>query len=147
MVISSAPSANIKSKTLHSVCPRCEAPLVSNYHEPQCLQCGYVDYSYTPPARIGRKNLMSSGTSFAFRYMGDAPKLTDTLTYVQLRRLRNRIVFGVTCPFCKTNDVDVDMEQSSLSGKRKEIREERYHCPVGHRVSLVPRRDGSMGWK
>ena len=79
-----------------------------------------------------------------FRYMGDAPKLAETLAYVQLRRLRNRIVFGVTCPFCAT---DVEMEQSSLSGKRKEIREERYRCPDGHRVSLIPRKDGSMGWK
>ena len=69
-------------------------------------------------------------------------KLAETLAYVQLRRLRNRVVFGVTCPLC---DDDVEMEQTSLSGKRKEIREERYRCPEGHRVSLIPRRDGSMG--
>lgn len=144
MVISSAPSTNTQTQTRHNPCPRCAASLVSNYYEPQCLQCGYVDYSYTPPTVIGKKNLMSAGTRFVFRYMGDAPKLTETLAHVQLRRLRNRIVFGVTCPFCVT---DVEMEQSSLSGKRKEIREERYRCPDGHRVSLIPRKDGSMGWK
>ena len=144
MVISSAPSTDTNSQTQQSLCPRCEAPLVSMYYEPQCLSCGYVDYSYTPPAQIGKKNLMSAGTRFVFRYMGDAPKLAETLAHVQLRRLRNRIVFGVTCPFCET---DVEMEQSSLSGKRKEIREERYRCPEGHRVSLIPRKDGSMGWK
>lgn len=144
MVVSSAPFTNTEIKARHAQCPRCEASLVSNYHEPQCLQCGYVDYSYTPPTQIGRKNLMSAATRYVFRYIGDAPKLAETLAHVQLRRLRNRVVFGVTCPLC---DEDVEMEQTSLSGKRKEIREERYRCPDGHRVSLIPRRDGSMGWK
>ena len=144
MVISLAPSTDAKSQVKHSACPRCEASLVSNYYEPHCLQCGYVDYSYTPPSKIGKKNLMSAGTLYVFRYMGDSPTLSETLAHVQLRRLRNRIVFGVTCPFCHD---DVEMEQSSLSGKRKEIREERYRCPYGHRVSLIPRKDGNMGWK
>ena len=145
MVISSAPSTGTKSQVRHSACPRCEAFLVSSYYEPQCLQCGYVDYSYTPPTRIGKKNLISSSTRYVFRYIGEAPLLSETLAHVQLRRLRNRIVFGVTCPFCETPDVE--MEQASLSGKRKEIREERYRCSDGHRVSLIPRKDGSMGWK
>lgn len=144
MVVSSAPSTSTRTQAQHAVCPRCEASLVSNYYEPQCLQCGYVDYSYTPPTQIGRRNLMSAATRYVFRYVGDAPKLAETLAHVQLRRLRNRVVFGVTCPLC---DHEVEMEQTSLSGKRKEIREERYRCPDGHRVSLIPRRDGSMGWK
>ena len=144
MVVSSAPSTNTRTQADHGLCPRCEASLVSNYYEPQCLQCGYVDYSYTPPTQIGRRNLMSAATRYVFRYVGDAPKLAETLAHVQLRRLRNRVVFGVTCPLC---DEEVEMEQTSLSGKRKEIREERYRCPDGHRVSLIPRRDGSMGWK
>ena len=144
MVVSSAPSTSTRTQVEHAQCPRCEASLVSNYYEPQCLQCGYVDYSYTPPTQIGRRNLMSAATRYVFRYVGDAPKLAETLAHVQLRRLRNRVVFGVTCPLC---DTDVEMEQTSLSGKRKEIREERYRCPEGHRVSLIPRKDGSMGWK
>lgn len=144
MVISSAPSTGINSQVRHSQCPRCEASLVSSYYEPQCLRCGYVDYSYTPPTKIGKKNLMSSSTRYVFRYIGEAPLLAETLAHVQLRRLRNRIVFGVTCPFC---DDEVEMEQSSLSGKRKEVREERFRCHEGHRVSLIPRKDGSMGWK
>ena len=144
MVVSSAPSTNTRTQADHGLCPRCEASLVSDYYEPQCLQCGYVDYSYTLPTQIGRRNLMSAATRYVFRYVGDAPKLAETLAHVQLRRLRNRVVFGVTCPLC---DEEVEMEQTSLSGKRKEIREERYRCPDGHRVSLIPRRDGSMGWK
>ena len=144
MVISSAPSSDTKPQVRHNLCPRCDASLVSTYYEPQCLQCGYVDYSYSPPTQIGRKNLLSSSTRYVFRYIGDFPKFAETLAHVQVRRLRNRIVFGVTCPFCKD---DVDMEPTSLSGRRKQIREERYRCRAGHRVSLIPRRDGSMGWK
>ena len=148
MVISSAPSANTNnnSQVSHNICPRCEAFLFSNhYDEPQCLRCGYVDYSYTPPPQIGRKNMLSSARLSVCRYMGDSPVLAETLAYAEQRRLRNRIVWSVTCPFC--DEDDVEMEQSSLSGKRKEIREERYRCPDGHRVSLIPRRDGSRGWK
>ena len=144
MVISSAHSPDTKPQVRHSMCPRCDTSLVSRYDEPQCLQCGYVDYSYSPPTRIGKRNLMSSSTRYVFRYIGEFPKFAETLAHVQVRRLRNRIVFGVTCPFCKD---DVDMEQTSLSGKRKQIREERYRCESGHRVSLIPRKDGSMGWK
>ncbi len=141
MVISSAPRVSTTPRR-HRVCPRCEASLIITYNEPECLQCGFVDYTYTPPTRITKKSLMSTGTRYVFRYIGDAPKLAETLTHVQLRRLRNRVVYGVTCPFC-----EAEMDQSSLSGKRREIREERYRCPQGHRISLIPRKDGSMGWK
>jgi hypothetical protein len=68
--------------------------------------------------------------------------LADTLTYVQLKRVKNRVVYGVRCPFCSGS-----MEQSALSGKRKEVREERYKCEDGHRVSLTPARNGALGWK
>ena len=136
-----ATTARTTTTPRQQACPRCAGPLVTTYYEPECLHCGFADYSYTPPTQIGN-TLMSSGTRFVFRYIGDAPRLTETLAHVRLRRINSRIVFGVTCPFC-----DADMEQSSLSGKRREIREERYKCPDGHRVSLIPKRDGSMGWK
>ena len=66
----------------------------------------------------------------------------ETLIHAQLRRIRNRIVYDVTCPFCES-----EMEQSSLSGKRREIREERYKCPDGHRISLIPNKQNIMGWR
>ena len=112
------------------------------YDEPECLQCGYADYTYTPPTPFGPKSLMSSATKDVFRYTGDSGNLSETLVHVQLRRQRNKVVYDVTCPFCES-----DMEQSSLSGKRREIREERYRCPQGHRISLIPKRNGDMGWK
>jgi hypothetical protein len=104
--------------------------------------CGFVDYSYTPAKRVGVKSIVSDGTRFILRYVGDFPSLAETLANVQLRRLRNRVVYGVQCPFC-----DGPMAQSSLSGKRREVREERYKCESGHRISLLPRKDGSLGWK
>ena len=88
------------------------------------------------------KSILSTGTRYVLRYVGDSKSLSETLTYVKLERLRNRVVFGVKCPFCEKR-----MDQSSLSGKRREVREERYKCESGHRVSLLPKKDGSMGWK
>ena len=141
MVTSSVPNTAVQTRT-QQVCPRCEASLIKTYNEPECIQCGFVDYKYVPPTPITAKNLMSSATRFVFRYIGDSSNLKETLVYVRLHRIRNRIVYAVTCPFCQSQ-----MDQSSLSGKRREIREERYKCVQGHRVSLIPRKSGSMGWK
>ena len=141
MVTSSPPNGYTLGHP-RQVCPRCEAGLIITYNEPECIQCGFVDYKYVPPTPIGVKSLMSSATRFVFRYIGDSPNLKETLVDAHLRRIRNRIVYAVTCPFCRSQ-----MDQSSLSGKRREIREERYKCVQGHRVSLIPRKTGTMGWK
>lgn len=139
--VSPSPDSRVDSPSL--TCPRCTAQLRINYDEPVCLQCGYVDYQYTPPSPAKRlTNLISAGTSYVVRYVGEFPSLADTLAYVYLKRLRNRAVYGVACPFCSRQ-----MEQSSLSGKRREVREERYKCPEGHRLSLMPGKNGSLGWK
>ena len=124
-------------------CPRCGALLRINYDEPQCLQCGYVDYAYVPPDAHNRKrSLMSRGTQYVLRYTGSSDVLSDTLAHVQLEKFRNRAIYLVSCPFCHQQ-----MTQSSLSGKRREVREERYKCEAGHRISLLPSRNGSLGWK
>jgi hypothetical protein len=124
-------------------CPRCSSTLRINYEEPECLQCGFVDYAFTPSLIAPRKkSVLSTGTHYILRYVGDFPSLSNKLTHVRLRRLRNRVIYGVACPFCGQ-----DMEQSSLSGKRREVREERYKCDDGHRVSLMPGKNGSLGWK
>ena len=124
------------------ICVRCESTMIVTYDELECLLCGYVDYTYTPPVKLRPKSILSTGTRYVLRYVGDSKSLSETLTYVKLQRLRNRVVFGVKCPFCEKQ-----MDQSSLSGKRREVREERYKCESGHRVSLLPKKDGSMGWK
>ncbi len=141
MVTSSAPRTVAPTRP-HQACPRCKASLIMTYNEPECIQCGFVDYKYVFPTPINSKNAINSPRMSIFRYMGDSPTLKETLVYAQLRRIRNRVVYAVTCPFCRS-----EMDQSSLSGKRREIREERYKCIQGHRVSLIPRKDGNMAWK
>ena len=123
-------------------CHRCEAPLWINHEEPECLQCGYVDYRYAAPSVAASKSIVSSATRYVIRYVGTFPALTDMTTHVQVQRLRNFVVHGVRCPFC-----DHQMIQSSISGNRKGVREGRYRCDEGHRVSLTPAKDGSLGWK
>jgi len=122
-------------------CPRCSTRLRIGYFEPECLRCGYVDYTYRPRT-TARKSLISSGTRYVLRYVGDFSGLADTLTHIRLKRVRNRVDYGVDCPFCGSS-----MDQTSLSGKRREVREERYKCGAGHRVSLTPGRNGGLGWK
>ena len=69
------------------ICPRCDTPLRINYDEPQCHQCGYVDYTYVPPnAHKRKRSLMSRGTQYVLRYTGSSDVLSDTLTHVQLQR-------------------------------------------------------------
>ena len=137
------PTRGTASGNPHRFCPRCSASMIIAYEDPQCLQCGYVDYSYAPqPDKKNKDNLMARAAPSVFRYIGDSPNLSETLTYVHLERVRNKVVYSVTCPFCENI-----MEQSSLSGKRRELREERYRCAMGHRVSLVPKRGGGTGWK
>lgn len=124
-------------------CPRCSAILLMGYDEPQCLSCGFSDYSYSKPTSLSdRSNIISAATRFVLRYAGDFPKLGETLTHVKTVRVRNKAVFAVTCPFCEKS-----MDQSSLSGKRPDVREQRYKCMDGHRVSLVPGNHGMMGWR
>lgn len=124
-------------------CQRCNTRMLMGYDESQCLNCGYADYSFTNLTTPQEKrSIVSTATRFVLRYVGDFPTLGNTLTYVKLIRVRNRVVYAVKCPFCEKS-----MDQSSLSGKRPEVREQRYKCLDGHRVSLVPGRNGMLGWR
>ena len=124
-------------------CARCGTRLVMGYDEPECLSCGWADYSYTD-TRVNPNgtSIISTATRYVLRYCGDFPRLTETLAHARVVRVRNRVVYAVNCPFC-----DNVMEQSSLSGKRPEAREQRYKCIDGHRVSLVPAKRGMLGWR
>jgi len=129
--------------TTYSLCRRCDTRLMRGYDEPQCPSCGYVDYSHAlEEAPDKAKCVISSATLHVLRYVGDFPSLSETLALVKLIRVRNRVVYAVNCPFCERA-----MDQSSLSGKRPDVREQRYKCMDGHRVSLVPSKNGALGWK
>ena len=124
-----------------AACPRCYAGLFKTYDEPQCFQCGYVDYEYTAP-KASERSLLSSATRFVLRYKGDFDRLEGTLTDIELKRVSNRTVLGVTCPFCT-----LPMNQSPPSGGRRPASEKRYRCERGHRVSLIEDDAGAVGWK
>ena len=125
------------------LCPRCQTKLIIGYDEPECSTCGYVDYEYEPRANNDNKSILSSATKFILRYIGEFENLSNTTANVKVIRVKNRVVYSVECPFCLN-----PMEQSSLSGKRAEIREQRYKCEKGHRVSLLPnKKHKGLGWK
>jgi Zn ribbon nucleic-acid-binding protein len=141
----SQPAHEVESLTKTTVsratCRRCNARMFVGYYEPECLQCGWVDYTSQQEVTT-TNNILSSATKFILRYVGDSNSLSETLTHVKVVRLRNRAVYGVTCPFCDSN-----MEQTSLSGKLRELREQRYECETGHRVALCHSKKGELGWK
>lgn len=124
-------------------CPRCDTPLARGHYEMECLMCGYADYeSTTLTVSHSRRSIVSSGTIYSVRYGGDAKTLREVLTYVEVIGGRGKGAYRVACPFDKTL-----MVQTSLSGKRREKREERYGCDKGHRISLTPDKSGSLSWK
>ncbi len=129
--------------TAKSDCLRCGARMTMGYDEPECLSCGWADYSRTDTkANPNGASIISTATRYVLRYCGDFPNLAQTLAHARVVRIRNRVAYAVNCPFCNTV-----MEQSSLSGKRPEAREQRYKCTEGHRVSLVPAKRGMLGWR
>jgi hypothetical protein len=80
-------------------------------------------------------------TSYVLGYTGNIPSLNGTSVRMQLKRAGDRAFMEVICPFC-----DQPMIQSSLSGKRRAVREERYRCHEGHRVSIIHGKDGPASW-
>ena len=124
-------------------CPRCSGFIFASYEEPGCLLCGYVDYFSPPLQSITRStSILNKGTEFILRYKGDSEWLSETLTTVKVVRVKNRVTYDLDCPFCGSG-----MEQASMSGHRKEMKEERFKCSDGHRVSLIPSEEGVVGWK
>ncbi len=125
-------------------CPRCYTKLVKDYDEPLCMKCGFQDYEHVAPPNGRGKSILSTATRYVLRYVGDSRTLNETLAHVKVERLRNRVIYKVNCPF---SECQKTMEQSSLSGKRPVVQEQRYKCDDGHRVSLVPGKHGMLGWK
>lgn len=123
-------------------CLRCGSRMYKDYDDLKCVMCGYAYYPATNGYGQRTANVISSATLFVLRYVGDSDKLSQTLAHARLVRVNSRAAYTLKCPFCRQ-----EMERSSLSGKRPNVREERFKCGVGHRVSLIPGRNGGLGWK
>ena len=69
------------------LCPKCSSAIVKTYYEPQCLQCGYVDYS-TPLEKIESpgSTVVGSATRYMVRYKGHSDNFKDKLAHVHRRR-------------------------------------------------------------
>lgn len=134
-------------------CPRCADGLnLNGFGEPQCILCGYVDYAYNPDRAIKTKGF--GGTQYILRYGGDDKNnahYKEELVHVSLApksRISNgrnipRLIWRVECPMCNGN---VIMEQTSLSGKRREVAEQRFKCGQGHRISVILEGDRMAWW-
>jgi hypothetical protein len=127
-----------------SICPRCDAALVINYDECQCLYCGYVDYSYEPPQpETAKKSIVNTATLWVVRYKGNSEALNKSVIHVKLERNGYCVAYKVNCPYCKGR-----MHKSSRrSSRRMEKREERHKCTNGHIVTLTWSGSGDLAWK
>lgn len=114
------------------LCPRCESRVFTNqFNEDECLTCGWANYDAPPMPLTKRKTVFNSGTIYIIRYGGDLPQLKDGLVRAEVVRAKSLPKWNVWCPWCLTL-----MEQSSLSGKRREKMDERFVCKDGHRVTI-----------
>ncbi len=124
-------------------CVRCGSRMFMGHDEPECVTCGHADYTHTQEMapRTARASIVSAATRNVARYVGASEGLVHTLVHMRLVRKGARAIYAVTCPFCEGA-----MEESSLSGKRSEPREQRFRCRDGHRISIIPGRKGMPVW-
>ena len=84
--LSEVKSLNSKDK-LH--CPKCTSTIVKTYYEPQCLQCGYVDYSSElDKIESPGSTVVGSATRYMVRYKGHSENFKDKLTHVKVVRIK-----------------------------------------------------------
>ena len=127
------------------VCPRCGDRL-HGVEEPECLACGYVDYSRVDDA-LGsyRVSAFGGGDQQRIRYMGPMPDAWgDTTILLTLSTNPRGAVLGwqLDCPFCGES-----MLTATLTGKRRTLRQRVYVCPEDHRVHIGPTDAGELGWR
>jgi hypothetical protein len=127
-----------------AVCPRDGARLRLQAGEyPNCLHCGYEDYSYDLPKRK-RRNALARGVA-QLRYIGFAAGLEGQTITVRLRGHPKAAAAAVSvpsCPWCNG-----DMKAVPKSGYGKNDGERTYKCRKRHRILLYTSTDGEWrGW-
>ena len=124
------------------VCPRCDNGMVVVYDELDCMICGYVDYSWTPPSARPRRLNRGAEVRFRLPYVGSFKSMQGNVILARLDRTTTKQALDISCPFCGNC-----MEQTSLTCSGKGVREERYICDQNHRISLMRDREGGLGWR
>ena len=126
------------------VCPRDGTRLRLQAGEyPNCVHCGYEDYTYAPPKRK-RRNALARGVA-QLRYIGFAAGLEGQTITVRLRGHPKAAAAAVSvpsCPWCNG-----DMKAVPKSGYGKNDGERTYKCRKRHRILLYTSADGEWrGW-
>ena len=85
-------------------CPRCESGMVANYDELECMICGYVDYSWTPPVRRPRRINNGSEVRFRLPYVGEFQSMKGNFV---LARFHDEAEAGVVDEHLKSNGIIV----------------------------------------
>lgn len=120
-------------------CPRCGQKLASNiFGEPECIQCGYTDYSPQPKPAFKTRTLFNS-TQISARYCGEYEQSSSTTVTLDIERkthFTNPRYQPAICPWCGKA-----MAKTSLD-KRWSF----YRCEYGHLISLVQDRD-NVAWR
>ena len=125
-------------------CPRCRYGIMMNAlhrNEHTCIICGNTEYTSVEPVKA-----LGDTYFLRLRYKGEWRGLADTVVTMRAGESRNsgRLVMVPICPWCGD-----DMEERSLSGKRRDGTQMRYACgKYDHRISTfeVPGTDGELRW-
>jgi hypothetical protein len=122
-------------------CPRCGSCLYIIYDEPNCFQCGYVDYSYVPPQTPKKKKGTKGRKPLAIPRIESGVKELDTL------EAEMEIVGGrqyMYCPFCRR----VLRPVSKTKRQYKEFPDFlKYQCITPHTIFFKSTPNGEFdGW-
>ena len=128
----------------YGVCPRDGARLRTQANEyPNCIHCGYEDYTYTLPKRRRHGGLMN-GLVAQLRYIGFAATLMGQTITVRAERDLSQLGIA-TIPSCPWDAKDMKAVPKNAYGKNKG--ERTYRCGRRHKIILLSSANGDWrGW-
>lgn len=131
-------------------CFRCKAEMrLSLNGEPECLQCGNVDYSYeAPKSKVKkRRGIAGRGKLTRVRYGGTSSKLVAHVATLEANRAVGSKGYEVTaismaCPYCRG-----EMWVAGDAKKDKKKIGYLFRCVQRHSVGLYRAKDGGLFWE
>ena len=109
---------------------------------PNCIHCGYEDYTYALPKRR-RDN--AAGLMAQIRYIGFAAHLMELTITVRAKRHQQSTSGIVTVPSCPWDAKDMKAVPRNGFGKEKD--ERTYRCGRRHKIILLSSANGDWrGW-
>ena len=122
-------------------CPRCGGTLYEGSYEPECLQCGWADYSHA----ASKAKVTELTGQFLLRFVGEEPRWKETVIKAQVYRNGVYIKTRLWCPY---PDCQLPMERGPIQGGTERQRLQTYWCEGGHDVKVVlDRNREATGWR